>query len=576
GTDMKSGHWFMGAELNFAENLLMNGADQDPAIIFRDERGRRTSWTYDALRRAVGSLRQWMHTQGIRKGDRVAGYLPNIPETVIAMLATTALGAIWSSTSPDFGERGVIDRFGQIQPKLLFTVDGYTYKKKPIHTHTRIAPLLSAIPSIKNVVLIEDLDSAFNVKQIPKAQSWSAILEHTPSQLEFTPTSFEHPIYILYSSGTTGVPKCIVHGAGGTLLQHIKEHRLHTDLHPQDRFFYFTTCGWMMWNWLVSGLASQATLMLYEGSPFFPSEYTLWSFVEQERIKIFGTSAKYLAALEKTGLKPRIDCDLHALQTILSTGSPLSAASFEYVYRDIKSDVHLASIAGGTDIVSCFMLGNPMSPVYGEELQGPGLGMDVQVWSPEGQPLPSQHKGELVCATAFPCQPVGFWDDPAQEKYHRAYFDVFPNVWRHGDLIEQTVHGGFKIYGRSDATLNPGGVRIGTAEIYRAVEPLSEIQDSLVIGHQLEDDVEIVLFVKMRAPSTLTPELIAHIQKTIRQQTTPRHVPAKIFAIADIPYTISGKKVEIAVRNILHGQEAPNQDALANPQALDLFRAFQL
>ena len=571
GADMLSARWFEGARLNFAENLL-RGAEEAEAIIFTNELGMRRVWSMGHLRDLVSRLARWMAAQGVGVGDRVAGYLPNLPETIAAMLAAVSLGAIWSSTSPDFGERGVLDRFGQIEPKILVTSDGYFYKSKALSSLERIPRIIEAIPSIKAVLVIPYISEKSHLDGIKGGISWEDALAGEGAALSFAQTPFEHPLYILYSSGTTGIPKCIVHGVGGTLLQHIKEHRLHCDLRAGDRFFYFTTCGWMMWNWLVSGLASEATLVLFDGSPFHPSETVLWEMAEREKLRFFGTSAKYLAALEKTGCKPREQFDLSALDAVLSTGSPLSAASFAYTYRDIKHDLHLASISGGTDIVSCFMLGNPTLPVYEEEIQCLGLGMAVEAWSDEGQPLQGE-KGELVCTQPFPSQPVGFWQDEDKAKYRDAYFDHFPGIWRHGDLVEITERGGVTVYGRSDATLNPGGVRIGTAEIYRAIEPLPAILDSLVVGRDTPDgDVDVILFVKLTPDHTWSDDLAKLIANTIRKETTPRHVPAKIIPIADIPYTISGKKVEIAVRRILHGQSVPNRDALANPDALALYR----
>lgn len=569
--DMLNAQWFTGARLNFAENLLRCQSDQI-ALLFRNENRTERQITYKELRHEVRRLAHTLREKGVQKGDRVAGYLPNLIETVIAMLATTSIGAIWSSTSPDFGHRGVLDRFGQIEPKVLFTADGYFYKSKPISSLERVAGIIEAIPSIEHVVVIPYTCEDSDLKDLPKAHHWNTFLADEPSELLFEQLPFDHPLYIMYSSGTTGVPKCIVHGAGGTLLQHLKEHRLHTNVSPGTRLFYFTTCGWMMWNWLVSGLASEATLLLFDGSPFFPNERVLWEMAEETQMEVFGTSAKYLAALEKTGLKPREEFDGSSIQTILSTGSPLSDASFEYVYRDIKEDVHLASISGGTDLISCFALGNPQLPVYSEELQCPGLGMNVQAFGDDGTPV-ADDKGELVCTTPFPCQPIQFWNDPDNKRYHGAYFDVYPNVWRHGDFVEVTANKGLIMYGRSDATLNPGGVRIGTSEIYRAIEPLPELLDSLVVGRNTPDsDVEVLLFAKLAEDVTLDEELIKKLRSTIRKQTTPRHVPAAIYAVQDIPYTISGKKVELAVRRVIHGLSVPNRDALANPEALEHFR----
>lgn len=569
--DMFRASWFPGARLNFAENLLRHRSDRI-AIRFRNESGNERTITYEALYQQVEQLAHSLREMGVQEGDRVAGYVPNLIESVIAMLATTSIGAIWSSTSPDFGHRGVLDRFGQIEPKVLFTADGYFYKNKPISSLARVEGILEAIPSIEQVVVIPYVNDTPDLSTLPKATNWGDFLSSSPAPLTFAQLPFDHPVYIMYSSGTTGVPKCIVHGAGGTLLQHLKEHRLHVDVKPGDTLFYFTTCGWMMWNWLVSGLASDATLILFDGNPFFPNERVLWDMAQDTQLKFFGTSAKYLAALEKTGLKPREEFDLGSLKAILSTGSPLSAASFEYVYRDIKEDLHLASISGGTDLISCFALGNPQLPVYSEELQCPGLGMNVQAFDLDGKPV-TEDKGELVCTTPFPCQPVKFWNDPDDKRYFGAYFDVYPNVWRHGDFVEVTANKGLVMYGRSDATLNPGGVRIGTSEIYRAIEPLDALLDSLVVGRDTSDsDVEVLLFVKLKPGAKLDQELSKTLRQTIRKQTTPRHVPAAIFAVPDIPYTISGKKVELAVRRVIHGQDVPNKDALANPESLEHFR----
>ncbi len=573
GEDMLNAKWFRGAKLNFAQNLLSR-RDDSLAIIASDERGNDRTLTYAQLYDLTRNLSRALAESGVKVGDRVAGYLPNIPETVISMLATTSIGAIWSSTSPDFGYRGVLDRFGQIEPKILITADGYSYKGKEISILERLPKIVSEISSIEKVVVVPFLNEKPDISGIPKAVLWGDFAVESQGEIQFEQLPFDHPVYILYSSGTTGVPKCIVHGAGGTLLQHIKEHRLHCDLKPGDRFFYFTTCGWMMWNWLVSGLATGATIVLYDGSPFYPDGKVLWKLAEKYRIRIFGTSAKYLAALEKFGVKPREEFDLSHLDAILSTGSPLSEASFHYVYRDIKSDLHLASISGGTDLISCFVLGNPQLPVYSGEIQCPGLGMKVEAYDENGRPVRGQ-KGELVCTAPFPCQPVYFWNDPGKEKYRKAYFSHYPNVWRHGDFIEITENNGIIIYGRSDATLNPGGVRIGTAEIYRAIEPLPEVMDSIVVGRETPDkDVEVVLFVKLAPGYELDEELIKKLKKTIREETTPRHVPAAIYSVPDIPYTISGKKVELAVKQILHGQDVPNRDALANPEALEYFKKY--
>ncbi len=574
GDDMINTRWFQGARINFAEHLLRHRNDST-AILFCNEVGAERKISYNELANLVAQTAHALREAGVQAGDRVAGYMPNIPETIVAMLAAVSIGAIWSSTSPDFGHRGVLDRFGQIEPKILFAASGYTYKGKAIDSRSRLPGIVEAIPSIEKVVVVPYVQESPDLSSIPKAENWNDFLIQEPEPLTFAPMPFDHPLYIMYSSGTTGVPKCIVHGAGGTLLQHLKEHLLHVDIRPGDVFFYFTTCGWMMWNWLVTGLASGATLLLFDGSPFHPGPEVLWELAEKHSFKIFGTSAKYLAALEKAGLKPGEQFDLSSLQTVLSTGSPLSAASFEYVYRDIKDDVHLASISGGTDLISCFALGNPQLAVYSEELQCAGLGMNVQAFGDDGKPT-TEEKGELVCTTPFPSQPIYFWNDPGKERYSSAYFDVYPNVWRHGDFVEVTARNGLIIYGRSDATLNPGGVRIGTAEIYRAIEPLPELLDSLVVGRETGDnDVEVVLFVKLVEGATLDEALTTSLKQTIRRETTPRHVPAAVYAVPDIPYTLSGKKVELAVRRVIHGMSVPNRDALSNPEALDHYKAFQ-
>lgn len=575
GDDIMGSQWFEGARLNYAENLLRYCKTQPTleAIRFRNEIGTDRVWTYGDLWNEVEKTASALRKLGVTQGDRVAGFLPNLPETIVAMLAATSLGAIWSSTSPDFGLQGVLDRFGQIEPKVLFACDGYYYKGKVNDSRERLKGIIEAIPSLEKVVVVPYVSEQPELSELPKAVSLPDFQDAEPTPLEFAQLPFNHPLFIMYSSGTTGVPKCIVHGAGGTLLQHLKEHRLHVDLKEGDGFFYFTTCGWMMWNWLVTGLASGTTLMLFDGSPFFPDPGVLFRYAEECQWKVFGTSAKFLAALEKTGAKPREEYDLSALGAMLSTGSPLSEASFEYVYRDIKQDIHLASISGGTDLISCFVLGAPTLPVYTEEIQCRGLGMAVDSFDDEGKPLRNE-KGELVCARSFPSQPIYFWNDEDNARYRSAYFEFFDNIWRHGDFVEINDRGGIIIYGRSDATLNPGGVRIGTAEIYRSVEPMDELLDSLVVGHKVDDDVQVVLFVKLKEGVELNEALTKQIRTTIRQQTTPRHVPAKVFAVADIPYTISGKKVELAVRRVLMGMSVPNRDALANPESLEHFKGL--
>ncbi len=561
--------WFHGSRLNFAENLL-RFRDQRTALVSLLEHGERRSLSYAELYQQVQQLAASMRARGIGSGDRVAGFMPNIPETVVAMLATASIGAIWSSCSPDFGINGVMDRFGQIEPKLLFTTDGYYYNGKPIDALERTAQIASRIPAIELVVVVPLLGNAPAISRIDNAVEYRDFIDPTAATLPFAQLPFDHPLYIMYSSGTTGAPKCIVHGAGGTLLQHLKEHRLHTDIDRDDVFFYFTTCGWMMWNWLVSGLASGCTLVLYDGSPFVGNGLRLLDAIDQEGITVFGVGAKYLAALEKAGHQPRETHSLGSLHTVLSTGSPLSHASFEYVYRDIKADVCLASISGGTDIISTFVLGNPLLPVYSGEIQCRGLGMAVEVRDDEGAAIEGA-KGELVCTRAFPSCPVMFWNDPDGSKFHDAYFDLYPGVWAQGDYAEVTEHGGIVIHGRSDAVLNPGGVRIGTAEIYRQVEKVAEVLDSIVIGQQWQDDVRVILFVVLREGLALDDGLRQRIAGTIKAGATPRHVPAKIIQIADIPRTISGKIVELAVANVVHGRAVKNQDALANPEALKLF-----
>ena len=576
GESMPGARWFDGARLNFAENLLRY-RDERVALIFRGEDGRREQISYAELYRTVARLAAALKAAGIGPGDRVAGFLPNRPEAVIAMLAASSVGAVWSSCSPDFGINGVLDRFGQIEPKVLFTADGYYYAGKALDSLANIGGVISQLPSVQTTVVVPFVNNTPDISALPGAVLWSDYLgsghndEQNEPDTSFCALPFNHPLYVMYSSGTTGVPKCIVHGAGGTLLQHLKEHQLHTDIGRDDVVFYFTTCGWMMWNWLVSSLASGATIVLFDGSPFHPDPGVLWRMAEEEGVTVFGTSAKYLAALEKAGQIPRENYDLTALKTVLSTGSPLLPESFDYVYRDIKAELQLSSISGGTDIISCFALGCPVLPVYKGELQCRGLGMAVEIWDEKGKPVVGE-KGELVCTRPFPSMPTGFWNDAEGNKYRAAYFERFPYVWCHGDYAELTEHGGLIIYGRSDAVLNPGGVRIGTAEIYRQVEKLGEVIESLAIGQDWRGDVRVVLFVRLRDGVKLTDELEQTIRTTIRNNTTPRHVPAKIVAVTDIPRTISGKIVELAVRHVVHGREVKNTDALANPEALDQFR----
>jgi acetoacetyl-CoA synthetase len=566
---MPGAEWFPEARLNFARNLLRR-RDDTPALIFQGEDRVQRTLSHAELYAAVAGLSRTLRELGVGKGDRVAGNLPNLPEAVIAMLATASIGAIWSSCSPDFGLRGVVDRFGQIEPRVLFTADGYFYGGTRHDSLERAAGLRRAVPSIEHVIVVSYAgEGAASLGD--GALDWDALLATAGAdEIDFEPLPFSHPLYILYSSGTTGVPKCILHGAGGTLLQHLKEHRLHVDLGAGDRFFYFTTCGWMMWNWLVSGLASEATLLLYDGSPFHPEPRVLFDLAERERVNVFGTSAKFIDSVAKEGLEPARTHDLSALDTILSTGSPLGAESFDYVYDSIKSDVHLASISGGTDIISCFVVGVPIAPVWRGEIQAPGLGMQVAVYDEKGGSV-RQQKGELVCEAPFPSMPLGFWADPDGQRYRAAYFARFPGVWCHGDFAEITEHDGVIIHGRSDATLNPGGVRIGTAEIYRPVEQIGEVIEALAIGQQWRDDVRIVLFVRLREGVELDDALVQRIRDRIRRQASPRHVPARVIQVRDIPRTKSGKIVELAVSDVVHGRPVSNREALANPEALELF-----
>jgi acetoacetyl-CoA synthetase len=565
--------FFPGARLNFAENLL-KFADEQPALIFRNERGTRRALSGRELREEVARIAAGLAAAGVVAGDRVAGYLPNLPEAAIAMLATASLGATWSSCSPDFGVHGVLDRFGQIQPKVLFTADGYFYAGKTLDSLAPIAEVLARLPAIERVVIIPYVQAAPELGRLGTAAARARHVREVGARgapLRYAPQPFSHPLYILYSSGTTGVPKCIVHGAGGTLLQHQKEQLLHTDLGRGDRLFYFTTCGWMMWNWLMSGLATGATLVLYDGSPFHPDPGVLWRMAAEERVTVFGTSAKYLASLEKSEYLPARSVDLTPLRTLLSTGSPLLPDGFDFVYRAVKSDLLLASISGGTDIVSCFALGCPVRPVYRGEIQCRGLGMAVDIFDDAGRPVRGV-RGELVCTAPFPSMPIGFWNDPDGARYRAAYFERFPGVWHHGDFAALTGHDGLIIYGRSDAVLNPGGVRIGTAEIYGAVEALPQILESLAVGQDWQGDVRVVLFVRLKSGCELTEELRREIRDTIRTQTTARHVPARIVAVPDIPRTLSGKLTELAVRNVIHGLPVKNVDALANPRSLEHFR----
>ncbi len=566
--EMPGAEWFPGATLNFAENLLRHRSDK-AAIVSYLETGARRELSYNDLRLTVGALAAWLKAQGVQAGDRVVGILPNISETVVAMLAASSLGAVWSSCSPDFGVQGLLDRFGQVEPKVLVCCDGYFYNGKQVDCRDKIQQVAAQLPSLKKVVVVPVLQAQPDISGFANAMHWA---DATAGRQEpsFAPQPFAHPLYIMYSSGTTGMPKCIVHGAGGTLLQHLKEHALHADLAEQDVLFYYTTCGWMMWNWLVSGLALGATIVLFDGSPFHPKPDTLWDMAEKEGVTIFGTSAKYIASLEQAGAKPRETHGLKKLKAVLSTGSPLSNESFRYVYRDIKADICLSSISGGTDIISCFALGNPNLPVYEGELQCKGLGMAVDIFDENGNSVMSE-KGELVCTRAFPSMPIGFWNDPDGTKYRNAYFSRFPGIWAHGDFAEQRPNGGMVIHGRSDTVLNPGGVRIGTAEIYRQVEKLEEVLESIAIGQEWQSDVRVVLFVKLRPGITLDDGLQQRIRAIIRDNTTIRHVPAKILQVSDMPRTVNGKLVEIAVRDVVHGKPVNNLNAIANPAVLAEF-----
>ena len=566
---MPGAKWFDGATLNFTENLLRY-RDDKIAIHFYGEDGTQSSLSYRELHDQVSRLARSMREMGIVKNDRVAGFMPNIPETIITMLATASIGAIWSSCSPDFGIKGVLDRFQQIEPKLIFAADGYLYNGKTIDCLFRLKKILVDLPSIKKTIIVPFAGDS-NTNVIKNSMLWNDFLHKDSGDIIFEQLPFDHPLYIMYSSGTTGLPKSIVHSAGGTLIQHLKELKLHTDLTQNDKIFYFTTCGWMMWNWLISSLAVGATIVLYDGSPLYPDGTALLKMADDLGITVFGTSAKYIASLESAGIKPKQISSFPKLRTILSTGSPLVEENFDFVYGEWKEDVQLASISGGTDIISCFALGNPILPVRRGELQCRGLGMKVESYNEKGMSVRNE-KGELVCTQAFPSMPIYFWNDSNGKKYQSAYFDVYPNIWHHGDYLEINDFGGVKIYGRSDTTLNPGGIRIGTAEIYQTVERFNEVEDSLVISQPWQNDERIILFLKMKDRITLTNSLKTRVKKSIRESCTHRYVPAIIIAVEDIPYTINGKKVELAVKQVIQNQIVKNKDSLVNPNSLEFYK----
>jgi acetoacetyl-CoA synthetase len=571
---MTGANWFPGARLNFAENLLRY-RDEQTAILFKSETGETAELSYQDLYTAVAQTAAALKAEGVVAGDRVAGYMPNLPETVIAMLAATSIGALWSSCSPDFGIDGVVDRLGQIEPKVLFCAAAYSYNGKTHDCLDKVRSIVKSIPSIVKTVVVPYANPAAKLGKIRAAVWLEDFVDRQAGEIEFVRLPFDHPLYIMYSSGTTGIPKCITHGAGGTLIQHQKEHVLHTNLRRSDRICYFTTCGWMMWNWLVSSLAVGATVVLYDGSPFYPSPAAMFDLIDELSVTVFGTGAKSISGWQKAGLKPRQSHQLNSLVTLLSTGSPLSPEGYDYVYSEIKQNLCLSSISGGTDIISCFVPGCPILPVYRGEIQCAGLGMAVAIKRDDGSEADVDETGELCCTLPFPAMPVFFWGDEDGSKYKAAYFEKFPGIWAQGDFAKKTENGGYVIFGRSDSTLNPGGVRIGTSEIYRQVENLDEVLESLCVGQDWEDDVRVVLFVKLRQGIALDEGLQDRIRKAVRKNTTPRHVPARIVQVADIPRTISGKIVELAVRNVIHGRPVSNVDALANPKALELYRDLQ-
>ncbi len=574
GGSMLGAKFFPDASINYAENLLKN-RDDGVAIIFRDETGKEQQITHAKLYNQVSKWQQAMIDCGIKEGDRVAGYMPNMIETIIASLAAISLGALWCCASPDFGTQGVIDRLGQINPKLLIAVDGYYYNGKVIDVLGKVKDVQIELEELEHTIIVPFAGSSLDINALANTKTADDFIEaYTPKDIKFNRVGFNHPLFIMFSSGTTGIPKCIVHGHGGTLLQHLKEHKLHCNIKPNDKVFYFTTCGWMMWNWLVSALASDATLLLFDGSPFYPDGNALWDYTSKHGCSFFGTSAKYIEAMNANNLSPKNTHDLSALKTMASTGSPLVHSSFEYVYENIKSDLHLASISGGTDIVSCFMLGNPISPVYRGEIQVAGLGMAVNIFDDNGMESEGS-SGELVCTKAFPSMPVSFWNDEGNKKYRTAYFEKFDNIWCHGDWVERTANNGFIIHGRSDATLNPAGVRIGTAEIYRQLEAIEAVQDCIAVGQDWEGDVRVILFVILKKGWELDSNLIKEIKTSIRKGASPRHVPAKVVAVEDIPRTRNGKITEIAVRDIIMGRVVKNIEALSNPKSLELYKDIE-